>query len=253
MPPGGATSSSTGGQVRQQGPPPPPPTAAPRGGAALNHSRTSAVQQPLNVSTITQGQPKLLLANGINGPHRMSNMSMLNTTPLASVASSHHNCSSSLAPTLSTKHRVGAREALTSLGLLCLGKWSISLARPSRIIDNHQLFFHKYSLAPAGSALADIPAENIAGRTRTAATAAGSHFERGLCDCVRCDVGPVRAVLITESLLSAGVCHTVPVCGETSAGATDRGTVSTIFSASYLILKRENQSYLKFLRVIYNC
>lgn len=123
MPPGGAT-SSTGGQVRQQqGPPPPPPTAAPRGGGLLNHSRTSAIQQPLNVSTITQGQPKLLLANG-NGPHRMSNMSMLNTTPLASVTSSHHNCSSSLAPTLSTKHRVGAREALTSLGLLCLGKCS---------------------------------------------------------------------------------------------------------------------------------
>lgn len=71
--------------------------------------------QPLNVSTMSQhsgGAPPKMMANG--GP-RMS--SMLNTTPLTSVSSSNQNNSNI---TLSTKHRVGAREALTSLGLLCL-------------------------------------------------------------------------------------------------------------------------------------
>ena len=101
MPP--APASTTTGQNRG------PPT---RG--QLNRSI-----QPLNVSTITQGPPhppQKICSNG-GGPPRMSSMYQ-NTTPLASI-SSNHNVSNN---NLSTKHRIGAREALTSLGLLCLGE-----------------------------------------------------------------------------------------------------------------------------------
>lgn len=93
MPPGPASIGQNRG---------PPPT---RG---LNRSI-----QPLNVSTISQGPPPKLVANG---GARMS--SMLNTTPLTSCSSNHNHSNLNL----STKHRVGAREALTSLGLLCLGE-----------------------------------------------------------------------------------------------------------------------------------
>lgn len=94
MPPGPASIGQNRG---------PPPT---RG---LNRSI-----QPLNVSTISQGPPPKLVANG---GARMP--SMLNTTPLTSCSSNHNHSNLNL----STKHRVGAREALTSLGLLCLGEF----------------------------------------------------------------------------------------------------------------------------------
>lgn len=89
-------------------PPVPAPPAGPNRGQTRGHNRSI---QPLNVSTISQQSQKL--SNG--GLPRM----MLNTTPLTSISSSNNNNSHL---NLSTKHRIGAREALTSLGLLCLGK-----------------------------------------------------------------------------------------------------------------------------------
>ncbi len=77
------------------------------GGQSRGHNRSI---QPLNVSTVSQQSQKL--ANG--GPRMM-----LNTTPLTSISSSNNNHSHL---NLNTKHRIGAREALTSLGLLCLGR-----------------------------------------------------------------------------------------------------------------------------------
>lgn len=74
--------------------------------------------QPLNVSTISQGSiPSKLMGNGAApSSMRMSSM-LLNTTPLTSSSSNHTYSNQNF----SIKHRVGAREALTSLGLLCLG------------------------------------------------------------------------------------------------------------------------------------
>lgn len=97
--------------------PPGPATGQQRQSRGLNRSL-----QPLNVSTLSSngpGPPKL--ANG--GPPRMQ--SMYNTTPLTSVSSSNQNnnyCNSNNNNTLNDKDRIGVREALTSLGLLCLGK-----------------------------------------------------------------------------------------------------------------------------------
>lgn len=98
--------------------PPGPATGQQRPSRGLNRSL-----QPLNVSTLSSngpGPPKL--ANG--GPPRMQ--SMYNTTPLTSVSSSNQNnnyCNSNNNNcTLNDKDRIGVREALTSLGLLCLGK-----------------------------------------------------------------------------------------------------------------------------------
>lgn len=66
--------------------------------------------QPLNVSTLSTPAPQhKYTANG--GPRYST---IINTTPLTSV-SSHQNA-------ISTKQLFGAREALTSLGLLCLGE-----------------------------------------------------------------------------------------------------------------------------------
>ncbi|KAJ6636648.1 hypothetical protein Bhyg_15239, partial [Pseudolycoriella hygida] len=82
-----------------------PASSGPNRGQTRGHNRSI---QPLNVSTISQHSQKL--ANG--GPRMM-----LNTTPLTSISSSNHNNSHL---NLNTKHHIGAREALTSLGLLCL-------------------------------------------------------------------------------------------------------------------------------------
>lgn len=90
--------------------PPVPASSGPNRGQTRGHNRSI---QPLNVSTISQQSQKL--ANG--GPRMM-----LNTTPLTSISSSNHNHSHL---NLNTKHRIGAREALTSLGLLCLGTLKI--------------------------------------------------------------------------------------------------------------------------------
>lgn len=87
-------------------PPVPASSSGPNRGQTRGHNRSI---QPLNVSTISQQSQKL--ANG--GPRMM-----LNTTPLTSISSSNNNHSHL---NLNTKHRIGAREALTSLGLLCLG------------------------------------------------------------------------------------------------------------------------------------
>lgn len=78
--------------------------------------------QPLNVSTIShQITPNKILANGHANGHAPRISTILNTTPLTSCSSSNQNhCTSSIDVDL--KHRIGAREALTSLGLLCLGK-----------------------------------------------------------------------------------------------------------------------------------
>lgn len=98
-------------------PPGPATTGQQRPSRGLNRSL-----QPLNVSTLSSngpGPPKL--ANG--GPRMQS---MYNTTPLTSVSSSNQNnnyCNSNNNNcTLNDKDRIGVREALTSLGLLCLGE-----------------------------------------------------------------------------------------------------------------------------------
>lgn len=88
-------------------PPVPASSSGTSRGQTRGHNRSI---QPLNVSTISQQSQKL--ANG--GPRMM-----LNTTPLTSISSSNNNHSHL---NLNTKHRIGAHEALTSLGLLCLGK-----------------------------------------------------------------------------------------------------------------------------------
>lgn len=85
--------------------PPGPASGQNRPPRGLNRS-----SQPLNISTLSTaglGPPKIH-ANG-NGPPRMS--SILTTTPLTSISSFNKN----------HNDRLGAREALTSLGLLCLG------------------------------------------------------------------------------------------------------------------------------------
>lgn len=108
-------------------PPVPASTTQTRGGPttrALNRSI-----QPLNVSTISQSGPPPPMKHLANGGPR-NGPSMLNTTPLTSISSSNHCNQSNI--NLSTKHRIGAREALTSLGLLCLGKF-ISFAYSNNI------------------------------------------------------------------------------------------------------------------------
>lgn len=98
--------------------PPGPTSGQPRPSTrGLLHGRPT---QPLNVSTLSTpggpGPPPKIIANG--GP-RLS--AVLNTTPLTPLnSSSSNNNNINLNSTLNTKHRVGAREALTSLGLLCL-------------------------------------------------------------------------------------------------------------------------------------
>lgn len=118
-------------ESRQQEPrPQQPQLPPPRPSRVLNRSI-----QPLNVSTIshhlnttsgtnaTNPTPNKLIPNGhANGGLRIPHQTpatILNTTPLTSCSSMQTQCNLHL----SAKHRVGAREALTSLGLLCLGEW----------------------------------------------------------------------------------------------------------------------------------
>ncbi|XP_055690134.1 uncharacterized protein LOC129793798 [Lutzomyia longipalpis] len=87
------------------------PPGAGQSRAARGNVTSSRPPQPLNVSALSTtgpGPPKIL-ANG--GPPRMS--SMINTTPLTSVSSTNNLLTNN-------RDRIGAREALTSLGLLCL-------------------------------------------------------------------------------------------------------------------------------------
>lgn len=77
--------------------------------------------QPLNVSTIShQITPNKIIANGHANGHAPRISTVLNTTPLTSCSSSNPNHCGSIDVDL--KQRIGAREALTSLGLLCLGE-----------------------------------------------------------------------------------------------------------------------------------
>lgn len=80
--------------------------------------------QPLNVSTISHQTattnatitPKLI-SNGYNNGS-LEIPTIMNTTSLTSCSSRQHQYNLEL----NKKHRIGARETLTSLGLLCLGK-----------------------------------------------------------------------------------------------------------------------------------
>lgn len=111
------------------------------GGSTVNtHSRPprslNRSTQPLNASTLStatghgygmpNGIPNGKLMNGF--PHRMP----MFATPMPSL-SSHSNL-------LYNKERAGAREALTSLGLLCLGKEHIFYAHVQSLKANIYLF-----------------------------------------------------------------------------------------------------------------
>lgn len=69
----------------------------------------------------------------------------------------------------------------------------------------------------AGVAGAVVPAEDIG---------AGDRFHGGVRSGVRSDVSIVCVDTITEPLLSASVCDTVPLCGE--AGALTVGSERTV-------------------------
>lgn len=117
------------------------------GGSTVNtHSRPprslNRSTQPLNASTLStatghgygmpNGIPNGKLMNGF--PHRMP----MFTTPMPSL-SSHSNL-------LYNKERAGAREALTSLGLLCLGKEQFFLCTCS-ISQSKYLFISFFFLS----------------------------------------------------------------------------------------------------------
>lgn len=118
--------------VHPKHPPPPPPQmqrpnmsgTIPVSRAVLNRSI-----QPLNISTLShQTSPSIVLTpnklipnghanGGLRIPPTTHSQTILNTTPSTSCSSPQNHCNLQL----SIKHRLGAREALTSLGLLCLG------------------------------------------------------------------------------------------------------------------------------------
>lgn len=91
------------------------------------------------------------------------------------------------------------------------------------------------SFVAVGIAVVDISAENIAGRPRSAAAAARSNCIWWLRHRVRCHIGAVRSIAITELVLSAGVCTSVFIFGEITAGSCNTGPVSkcgNVFSFS---------------------
>lgn len=110
-------------------PPPPPPQIQTRpnitGTTPVSRAVLNRSIQPLNISTLSHQTspsivltPNKLIPNGhANGGLRMPTQTILNTTPSTSCSSPQNHCNLHL----SIKHRLGAREALTSLGLLCLG------------------------------------------------------------------------------------------------------------------------------------
>lgn len=131
--------------------PPVPASSGPNRGQTRGHNRSI---QPLNVSTVSQQSHKL--ANG--GPRMM-----LNTTPLTSISSSNNNHSHL---NLNTKHRIGAREALTSLGLLCLGKKREKLCW--KRTRNLMVKCFNFSFSSVSIAFANFFIENFAWRTGSA-------------------------------------------------------------------------------------
>lgn len=197
----------------------PPPNPGPRPGRAVRP------QQPLNVSALSAGsvvgstptsqQPlplplplppmnhlKTPLANG--GPRLSS--SMLNT-PLTSVSSSTNLLEKP------EKKVTGAKEALTSLGLLCLGELLLVLSLRNVLTRSLTLF--PCSLVVISALVVDIPPENISGR---AGTAPGTHTRRRLHAGLRCDPRPVRLVPVPELVLPASLRHPVSLRSEISEG-----------------------------------
>lgn len=132
--------------VHPKHPPPAPPQIQNRPNITpISRSVLNRSIQPLNISTIShQTSPSIVLTpnkfipNGhANGGLRIPTMhqTILNTTPSPSCSSPQNHCNLQL----SLKHRLGAREALTSLGLLCLGEFIIqfrvfSTSRMSSVI-----------------------------------------------------------------------------------------------------------------------
>lgn len=118
--------------VHPKHPPPPPPQLHARPNVVATTPATRAIFnrsiQPLNVSTVSHQTapsivltPNKLIPNGhANGGLRIPPQTILNTTPSTSCSSPLNHCSLQY----NTKHQIGAREALTSLGLLCLGMHS---------------------------------------------------------------------------------------------------------------------------------
>lgn len=114
--------------VHPKNPPPPPPQIhRPNVILAANPSRAILNRSiPLNVSTLSHTLPSIVLTptnklipNGhANGGFRPNiTNTNLNITPTTTCSSQQNHCNLQL----NVKHRIGAREALTSLGLLCLG------------------------------------------------------------------------------------------------------------------------------------
>lgn len=204
-------------------PPPPPPqiqsrSAALAAAAASRAILNRSIQQPLNVSTISHQTapsivltPNKLIPNGhANGGLRIPTAvpsQILNTTPLTSCSSQqNHSCSLQM----NAKHRLGAREALTSLGLLCLGtkinKFSIFIAFKT----NFSQFC--FSFVAASAIIVNFLIENFAKWSWAAATTTRSNCKRRLYNCLRCYACTVCIILIFESMLPARLCNPIFVC-----------------------------------------
>lgn len=213
-------------------------------------------QQPLNVSTLTtasnitsNGGPSLLqtysntpllthsfpegahtkpLQNG-HAPRMFTPLPALSSNSqqflLKNYNNNNHNnnlsntTSSSLSSKLFKPHSNGAREALTSLGLLCLGKQLIWC-----LWATYLMFISKYfqlelcaicSFATSCLVVADISAENIAGYKIISqhSTAAAGHVSWGIRHSVRCNISPLCAITFLEPLLLAGVRNSISVRG----------------------------------------
>lgn len=136
--------------VHPKHPPPPPPQIQTRPNITATTPITRTVLnrsiQPLNISTLSHQTspsivltPNKLIPNGhANGGLRIptTTHTILNTTPSTSCSSPQNHCNLQL----SMKHRLGAREALTSLGLLCLGMF-VHLFYSNGEIFNFKFFF----------------------------------------------------------------------------------------------------------------
>lgn len=160
-------------------------------------------QQPLNVSTFSHHGPP------ITPKPSMMNHSMMNggmprmqfyPTPMPSL-SSHSNL-------VYNKERAGAREALTSLGLLCLGK-RVALVLVVVSFGTKSSFF--LSVTTSSVTVADIPAENFTQWPGSTATAI-SNCTRRLCNSLRRHSGPLCPVIVAQPLLLACVCNSVFIC-----------------------------------------
>lgn len=195
----------------------PPPNPGPRPG------RTIRTQQPLNVSALSavslgsavgstpnaaSNQPPPLPPMNhakqhlANGPR----LSSLLNTPLTSVSSS-----TNLIEKPEKTSNGGAKEALTSLGLLCLGEKNKLIHISCHLI----MSLSPSSIVIVGPVVAYIPAQNIPGWTRVASR---SHTGRRLHTRVRCHAGLMCTLLVPKPVLPPRLCDPVPVRGETREG-----------------------------------